>query len=96
MFCFAFHGLFKGGQTMAIVKKQFSKKEIEKRFFALYPNGEINLDGNMYNWYWTDDTSKRTKSIKSSNLYDLALELSLASHSEVSEMKKEAGYASYR
>lgn len=73
------------------MKKQFTKKEIEKRFKALYPNGIIRFDKPAF--YSKDGNI--TIDIRYNDLYELALKLNLASTSEVSEMKRLAGYRNY-
>jgi len=80
------------------MKKQFTKKEIEKRFQALYSEGEIYLSKKQLysgSWYAINYDAKSID-IKSSNLYDIALELHLATNEEIAQMKKAAGYYSYK
>jgi hypothetical protein len=75
--------------------KQFSKKEIEKRFYALYPNGELFKDRNT--WCYTEDGKTRLKYLpRVNNYYDLAEALYLATKTEIAEMKRKAGYYSYQ
>lgn len=79
------------------IKKQFSKKGIEKLFYATYSKGEICLDGSTYDWWWTPDIDNiKIKDIRANNLYDVAEKLNLVSPEEIAQMKKLAGYRSYQ
>lgn len=75
--------------------KQFSKKEIEKRFHDMYPDGELFKDNNTW-CYCENQNSKMIHLYKVNNYYDLAESLYLASQTEITEMKKKAGYVSYQ
>lgn len=75
--------------------RQFSKKEIEKRFKILYPDGEINLGRRPW-WYCTTSNSRCINLYHCSTLYDIAEALQLAPPEEISAMKKAAGYVSYQ
>jgi hypothetical protein len=75
--------------------KQFSKKEIEKRFYALYPNGELFKDKTT--WCYCENANQKVKYLYNvNNYYDLAETLHLSNPSEIAEMKKAAGYYSYQ
>ena len=74
------------------MRKQFTRKGIEKLFKAIYSEGEICLDGTCWNWWYCINENSRTIKIKGSNLYDVAEELSLVNKDEIISMKKLAGY----
>lgn len=88
--------LKEGNYRVMKQRKQFSKKEIERRFYEVYPEGEISLNGSFWNWWYVEKKTIRPKPIRASNLYDVAENLGLASSEEISNMKKLAGYTSYQ
>jgi len=76
------------------MSKQFTRKGIEKLFKIQYPEGEINLDGTSWNWWYCQSEDGKCIDIKGSNLYDVAEELGLVDKKDITEMKKLAGYVS--
>jgi methionyl-tRNA synthetase len=72
------------------MKKQFTKKQIEKLFKEIYTDGEIYLGKGE--WWYCESKESRCINLRCSNLYDVAEKLNLVPQEEIKEMKRLAGY----
>jgi len=74
--------------------KAFTKKQIDKLFKIKYPEGELFKHNNV--WYFAESENNQCKKLRVNNFYDIAEILNLVDIDTINQMKKAAGYESYK